>query len=161
MKDDSDISVTPDAKGKSITVDYDLARSPQAVWRALTEPALLATWLMENDIRAVVGHRFTFRAAPAPAQGWDGVVHCQILAVEPNHRISYSWRSGLDLNKDHPGHLDTVVTWTLSPTQAGGTLLRLEHTGFLPTNAFAYKGADWGWRNKFLPQLAQAVATVV
>jgi uncharacterized protein YndB with AHSA1/START domain len=147
-----------DPQGQSITVDYNLSRPPEKVWRALTEPALLAAWLMDNDIVPVVGHRFTFRTEGAP--GWDGVVHCEVLVVEPNRRISYSWRSALDETEDHPLRLDTVVTWTLSPTSAGGTHLRLEHTGFLPTNAFAAKGARWGWSSKFLPRLAETISTV-
>ena len=144
---------------QSITVDTDLARPPETVWRTLTEPALLATWLMPNDIRPVLGHRFNFRTAPV--RGWDGVVHCEVLEVEPHRRLSYSWRSGLDEKGDHPGRLDTIVTWTLSPTAAGGTRLRLEHTGFLPFNAYAAKGADWGWRSKFLPRLAEVLADLV
>jgi uncharacterized protein YndB with AHSA1/START domain len=159
MSSDENARAMPDPKGQSITVDYDLVRPPEKVWRALTEPALLATWLMENDIRPVVGHRFKFRAAPTP--GWDGVVHCEVLTVEVNRRISYSWRSGMQEEDDHPGRLDTLVTWTLSPTPEGGTRLRLEHTGFLPTNAYAWKGAEWGWRSKFLPKLAETVATAV
>ena len=162
---DRNAKSTPDPKGQSITIDYDLARAPEKVWRALTEPALLAAWLMENDIVPVVGHRFTFRAPPVPASasasGWDGVVHCEVLGVEPHRRISYSWRSAPDEKEDHPLRLDTVVTWTLSPTDTGGTQLRLEHTGFLPTNAFAAKGAQWGWSSKFLPRLADTIATVV
>ena len=54
------------ATKQSIVVDYDLAQSPAKVWRALTEPELVAAWLMPNDLRAEVGHRFTFRAQPMP-----------------------------------------------------------------------------------------------
>jgi len=65
---------------QSIEVDYDLPQPPEVVWRALTEPALLAKWLMQNDIKAEVGHRFTFQAPPIPGQ-WDGRVDCMVLAV--------------------------------------------------------------------------------
>jgi uncharacterized protein YndB with AHSA1/START domain len=147
-----------DPNAGSITIDYDLPRPPATVWRTLTEPALLAGWLMENDIRPVVGHHFNFRAPAGP--GWDGVVHCEVLAVEPNRLLSYTWRSGPDQPEGAPGRLETVVTWTLSPSDTGGTRLRLAHTGFLPANAFAFKGADWGWRSKFLPRLAEAVGSV-
>lgn len=157
MNADTDTSPTPDATLQSITVDYALPRPPAKVWRTLTEPALLGIWLMENDIRPVVGHRFNFRAAPAP--GWDGVVHCEVLAEEPHRLFRYSWCSGGDQKEGHPARLDTIVTWTLAPTGSGGTRLRLEHTGFLPTNAGAAQGADWGWRNRFLPKLSQALST--
>ncbi len=141
---------------QSIVVEYELARPPAKVWRALTEPKLLAAWLMENDIRAVVGHRFTMRAQPVP--GWDGVVHCEVLEVVPNEKLSYSWRGGSD---KVPGFapLDTVVTWTLTPT-AAGTRLRLEHSGFLPANAFALDNMGKGWRGKLADSLQRVIATL-
>jgi len=77
---------------KSFVIDYELAQAPSTVWRVLTEPELLKQWLMENDIRPVVGHKFTFRAQPQP--WWDGVVHCEILEVEPGSRLRYSWKGG-------------------------------------------------------------------
>lgn len=65
---------------QSIVVEYDLPQPPEKVWRVLTEPELLSSWLMANDIRAVVGHKFTFRAQPMPH--WDGIVHCEVMEVE-------------------------------------------------------------------------------
>src|SRR5216684_6808668 len=106
------------AETRSISLEYDLPHPPAKVWRTLTEPALLAKWVMSNDIEPLVGHRFTFRAEPMP--WWDGIVHCEVLEVEPHRRLRYSWRSG------GSSPLDTVVTWTLAPTQSGGTRLALE-----------------------------------
>ena len=80
------------AEAQSIVVEYDLPFPPTKVWRTLTEPELLARWIMANDIRPVVGERFTFTAEPTP--WWDGKVHCEVLEVAPLERISYSWRSG-------------------------------------------------------------------
>ena len=125
---------------QAIEVDYDLPQSPAKVWRALTEPELLAGWLMPNDIRPVVGHAFTFKAQPMP--GWDGVVHCEVLEAEPNQRLRYSWRGGAEASR-----LESVVTWTLTPT-SGGTRLVLEHSGFLPRNAFAFDAMSKGWSGK-------------
>src|SRR5947207_8824530 len=113
---------------KTIVVEYEIKRPPAAVWRALTEPHLLARWLMENDIRAEVGHRFTFRAPPVA--GWDGVVQCQVLEVDAPRRLRYSWRGGSDDRQGYGERIDTTVTWTLTATEGGGTLLRLEHAGF-------------------------------
>jgi uncharacterized protein YndB with AHSA1/START domain len=124
---------------QSIAMEYDLPHPPAKVWRALTEPELLAAWLMDNDLRPAVGHRFTFRAQPMP--WWDGVVECEVQAVDPLERLSYSWRSGPAAQP-----LDTVVTWTLTPTLSGGTRLALEQSGFLPANAFAFGGARQGWQ---------------
>lgn len=144
------------ATTQSIVVDYELAAPPARVWRALTEPELLARWLMENDIAPVVGHEFTFRAQPAP--GWDGIVHCEVLEVEVEKRLSYSWRGGSDELEGYGGRIDTVVTWTLEPTATGGTHLHLEHSGFLPHNAFAFDGLGKGWRGKVAERITQALA---
>jgi uncharacterized protein YndB with AHSA1/START domain len=93
---------------------------------------------MSTDMQPVAGHAFTFRAQATP--WWDGIVKCDVLENEPHKRLSYSWRSGPESTP-----LDTVVTWTLTPTPSGGTRLALEHSGFQPANAFALEGARTGW----------------
>jgi uncharacterized protein YndB with AHSA1/START domain len=140
---------------QSIVVEYDLPYPREQVWRALTEPQLLAAWLMPNDIKPEIGHRFTFRAAPVP--GWDGTVHCEVLVVERHQRLRYSWRGGSDRLKDYGARLDTVVTWTLTPSASGGTRLRLEHDGF-PLESFAFTKMNEGWRGKVVPRIAQVLA---
>src|ERR1700736_1378487 len=100
-----------DTETRSISQEYDLPYSPAKVWRSLTEPKLLAGWLMSNDIRPVVGKNFTFTAEPTP--WWDGIVHCEVLEVDPGKRISYTWRTGV-LAARHRGHLDgnaDVIRW--------------------------------------------------
>jgi uncharacterized protein YndB with AHSA1/START domain len=91
---------------------------PEVVWRALTERDALAAWLMENDFAPRLGHRFRFRARPVG--GWDGIVESEVLELDPPRRLALLWRSNL---------LDTRVTFTLEPA-AGGTRLRLVHSGF-------------------------------
>jgi uncharacterized protein YndB with AHSA1/START domain len=128
------------AKGEtqSVSLEYDLPYRPEKVWRALTEPELLAQWLMANDMLPAVGHRFTFKQEPT--RWWDGIVQCEVLELEQHRRIRYTWRSGPESSP-----LDTVVTWTLTPTPSGGTRLALEHSGFTPANKFAFDGAGKGW----------------
>jgi uncharacterized protein YndB with AHSA1/START domain len=94
----------------------------ERVWRALTDSAALATWLMPNDFEPRVGHRFSFRVEREQAQSWSGVVECEVREVEAPRRVSYTWRSGDVLP-------ETLVTFTLA-AEAGGTRLRLEHSGF-------------------------------
>jgi uncharacterized protein YndB with AHSA1/START domain len=139
------------AETQSIAIEYELPYPRAKVWRALTEPELLAKWVMANDIRPLVGHRFTFRAEPAP--WWDGIVHCEVLEIEPHKRLCYSWRSG-------PALLDTVVTWTLTPMPSGGTRLALEHSGFVHANAFAFDGASKGWRRMVSERLGEVLAAL-
>ena len=126
------------ADKRSIELEYDLAFSPEKVWRALTQADLLARWLMPNDMVPKVGHKFRLETDPAP--GFDGFVHCEVLEVVPPRRLKLTWRGG---------PLDTVVTWTLTPTSAG-TRLKVEQDGFLVDQAgWAYEGAKYGWQKYF------------
>jgi uncharacterized protein YndB with AHSA1/START domain len=135
------------AEARSISLEYDLPHPPAKVWRALTEPELLAAWLMNNDMRPLVGQSFTFKDKPMP--WWDGIVHCEVLELDLHKRLRYSWRAGA---------LDTVVTWTLTPTPSGGTRLALEHSGFLPDNASAFEGASKGWQRMVGERLREVLA---
>jgi uncharacterized protein YndB with AHSA1/START domain len=129
---------------ESIVVDYTLNEPPDQIWRALTEPKLLGQWLMENDIQPVVGYRFNFRAKPTG--DWDGIVYCEILEVIPPRRLVYSWQGGTEEDGSAGPRLDTTVTWTLTPTPAGGTLLHLVHHGFQPDD-YAFQVIGQGWRS--------------
>ncbi len=109
------------------------------VWRAITEPAALAAWLMENDFKPEVGHRFEFHTKPRP--GFDRIVHCEVLEVDAPRRLVYSWKGG---------HLDTTVHITLEAVP-GGTRLRLEHRGFRGAAGIAASLAlGSGWKRKVL-----------
>ncbi len=137
------------SESHTISAEYDLPYPPAKVWRTLTEPELLAAWLMDNDIRAEVGHRFNFRSKPMG--NWDGVVYCEVLTVEAPKLLRYSWRGG---------DLDTVLTFTLTPT-ASGTLLSLEHEGFeLPKNMFAFDAMGKGWRGHVGQRMSELLAKI-
>jgi uncharacterized protein YndB with AHSA1/START domain len=142
--------MTAKAETQAIHQQYDLPYPPAKVWRALTDPELLGQWLMSTDMRAEVGRSFTFRSEPT--QWWDGIVHCDVLELEREKRLSYTWRSGPESSP-----LDTVVTWTLTPTP-NGTRLSLEHTGFVPSNKFAFQGAVQGWQRMVGERLREVLA---
>ncbi|MEA1673549.1 SRPBCC domain-containing protein [Nitrospirillum sp. BR 11163] len=125
---------------RSVVIEREVPYPPEKIWRALTQPHLLAEWLMKNDFQATVGHRFDFRG------DW-GSVDCQVLEVEPHRILSYSWAAM---------GLDSVVTWTLTPS-ATGTRLRMEQAGFRPDQEQAYRGAQYGW-TQFLGKLEQVLA---
>ena len=141
----------------TIVVEYDLPDPPEKVWRALTDPAILARWLMPNDIKAELGHRFTFRTQPIG--DWDGVVHCEVLECDRPRRLAYSWRGGSRDQAKYGQYLDTIATWTLTPTATGGTTLRLEHSGFAP-DSFAYQAMGQGWRGKIAERITQVLGQV-
>jgi uncharacterized protein YndB with AHSA1/START domain len=137
---------------RSLVVERVMPHPPEKIWRALTEGALIERWLMKNDFRPVEGHLFQFRSEPMLPQ-WNGVTDCEVLAVEPLRRLSYRWCSSGEEKVDG---LDTIVTWTLSPAD-GGTLLRMEHSGFRAEDEGFYQGAGYGWR-KFVGVLEQVAA---
>src|SRR5712692_7457468 len=120
-------------------------------WPALTHGPLIEEWLMKNDFQPVVGHRFNFRATPMPH--WHGVTDCQVLVVEPNERLSYSWNAS---GEEAAGGLKTVVTWTLTPVK-GGVLVRMEQSGFRPEDGDFYQGASYGWQ-RFIGGLERVAA---
>jgi uncharacterized protein YndB with AHSA1/START domain len=128
------------ATTRSIVIEREMPHPAERVWRALTQGALIEEWLMENDFQTVVGHKFNFRATPMPH--WNGIVYCQVLVVEPNQRLSYSWNAS---GEGSTGGLKTVVTWTLTPT-TGGVLVRMEQSGFRPEDEANYQGANYGWQ---------------
>ena len=116
----------------SVILERETAHPPEKIWRALTQPALIEEWLMKNDFKPVVGHRFTLRA------DW-GAVDCRVVAIEPNKTLSYKWAAM---------GLETVVTWTLTATSTGSQL-RMEQSGFRPDQQQFYQGAKYGWQKFF------------
>ncbi|MBX9830046.1 MAG: SRPBCC domain-containing protein [Xanthobacteraceae bacterium] len=142
---------------RSIVIERRLPHAPDKVWRALTEAALIGQWLMPNDFRPEVGHRFTFKVRPMG--DWDGTVQCEVLACEPSRLLRYSWIGGAASNTTYGSRLDSTVTFTLTPVD-GGTLLRLEHAGFRsPENDFAYGAMSPGW-GRIVGRLEQVAATL-
>jgi uncharacterized protein YndB with AHSA1/START domain len=114
------------------------------LWRALTQPHLIEEWLMINDFKPDVGHRFNLRNNPKPDV--NVVIDCKVLTLEPHKTLSYTWAAM---------GLETIVTWTLTPTSKG-THLRMEQAGFGPGQGQAYAGAKFGWQ-KFLDNLEQVL----
>jgi uncharacterized protein YndB with AHSA1/START domain len=134
----------------AIESDVFLPRPPATVWRALTEPDLLGAWLMPNDFAPVIGHTFTFQAEPVPSQGFDGMIACEVLTVDPGRTLAISWRSS---------GLDSTVTWRLEP-EGRGTRLFLTHDGFddADPRQLLVKGIlGGGWRGHLVSRLETLV----
>lgn len=132
---------------RTVVIEREFAHSPEKIWRALTQPHLIEAWLMQADFKPVKGHRFTLRNEPRPEV--KVVIDCEVLDVEPNQTLSYTW--------DAFG-LESVVTFTLEPTPSG-TRVRMEQTGFRPDQDAAYKGANAAWR-QFIASLERTVAAL-
>ncbi|PQP16982.1 SRPBCC family protein [Rhodococcus opacus] len=128
----------------TISVDQFIAAPPAKVWRALTEPELLARWWAAGDIAATVGHRFHL-----DMPGW-GAVPCEVVEVEPERRFVYTFTE------------NWTLVWRLVP-EGAGTRLFLDHSGFdlddkRSRDAFERMGP--GWRDTVLPRLAGVVAGI-
>jgi uncharacterized protein YndB with AHSA1/START domain len=131
---------------RSVVVEREMPYPPEKIWRALTQPHLIEEWLMKNDFKPVVGHRFNLRG------DWGGVLDCEVLVVEPNRTLSYSWNFTHD---DAAYNLKSEVTLTLTPTSTG-TRLCMEQSGFRPDQQQAYGGAKAGW-HQFFAKLEQVL----
>ena len=126
-------------EARSVVVERELPHPPDKIWRALTQPQLIEEWLMKTDFQPIADHRFNLRG------DW-GTVDCQVMAIEPNKTLSYTWAAM---------GLESIVTWTLTPTGTG-THLRMEQSGFRPDQQQAYQGATFGWQ-KFFTGLERVV----
>ena len=118
----------------TLALDFDLQHSPDKVWRALTDPELLSQWLLPAiGFELAPGAEFMFKTQPYP--GWDGTVNCRFIEIEPGRKLSYHWTVPF---------LDTVVTFTLTPTDSG-TRLSIVQSGFTDEQKREFGGARYGW----------------
>lgn len=132
---------------RAVVVEREFPHPLEKLWRALTQPHLIEEWLMKNDFKPNVGHRFNLRGE------WGGVLDCEVLTVEQHKELAYTWNFTHD---DAAFDLRSVVTFTLTPTSAG-THLRMEQSGFRPTQKQAFGGAKLGWQ-QFLTKLDEVLA---
>lgn len=128
------------AQTQTVVVEREIGSPPEKIWRALTQPHLIEDWLMKNDFKPALSHRFEMRA------DW-GAVSCQVLEIEPHRKLTYTW-NGLGL--------ESIVTWTLTATSTG-TRLRMEQSGFRSDQRQAYHGARTGWP-RFFARLEEVLA---
>lgn len=131
------IDKTAPTQTEAIAFEFDLPHAPEKVWRALTDPELLAEWLLpvvDLKLNLESGAAFTFKTQPYP--GWDGTVNCQFVEIETQCKLGYTWSVPF---------LETVVTFTLTPT-ASGTRLSLVQSGFKPDQKQNFAGARYGWK---------------
>jgi len=140
---------TARSQTETVSFELELNHGPQKVWRALTDPVLLADWLLPaiGLDELAPGTSFRFQAQPMP--GWDGVVNCRVLEVEEHRMLRYAWLVG---------DMDTIVTFRLEPSDTG-TRLSLEQTGFKDHQKQNFGGARYGWR-MMSGKLVEVLATL-
>lgn len=92
----------------------------EKVWRGISSSEALAAWFLPNDFEPVLGHVFTLISKPQPARGWDGVIRCKVMELEPPVKLGFTWSGG---------GLNHYVTFELRDT-GGKTELILTHAGW-------------------------------
>ena len=151
------MTLTIDPVVRAIIVDEVVPHAAETVWKVLTTSELMERWLMPNTFKPGLGAKFTI--ADMARGDWDGTVSCEITRWDPPHEFAFTWVGGSPNNIGDGAPLDTVVTWTLTPVDAG-TRLRLVHNGFTsPLNDKTYPAMTRGW-NIILPRIAALAGTV-
>lgn len=120
-----------------IRLEYEYDAAIEKVWRAITNRESLADWLMPNNFKADIGHRFRFTGKPMP--GWRGYVECEVVEVDPPRKLSFTWKGDDDWTQP------TLVSFKLRENGTK-TLLVLEHTGFIDSwgeNASSMLRGGW------------------
>jgi uncharacterized protein YndB with AHSA1/START domain len=131
------VDKTASSQSEVVSFELELQHAPEKVWRAITDPVLLSEWLLPVvELKLEPGSAFKFKSQPYP--GWDGTVNCRMIEIEAPRKLSYAWVVG-DME------IDTVVTFTLTPT-GSGTRLSLEQSGFKPQQKQNFGGARYGWK---------------
>lgn len=121
------------------------------IWKALTTPEALAEWLMQTiGFKLETGHKFQFK--DKPQGGWDGIVNCEILAINQPNSITYSWQASGMKNP-------TIVNWTLKQVADNETLLTLSHAGFEGFSGwFTRQVLTFGWKGMLKKKLSKHLA---
>lgn len=113
---------------RSVVIEREMPFPASRIWRALTQPELMAEWLLKSDFAPEVGREFRF------TQDW-GSIDCRVTEVEPETSLAYTWAAF---------GLESTVTWTLTPA-GQGTKVRMEQVGFRRDQEEAYRGARAAW----------------
>ncbi|GAA4513135.1 SRPBCC family protein [Nonomuraea ferruginea] len=139
---------------RAIRLDEFVPYPPDRVWRAFVEPRLVTKWLGPEDFQPVVGHRFTIVTQAVPTTKFDGVIHCQVLAIEPERMLRISW-------DDHgPSGARCTATWRLV-AEGHGTRLFFDHEGFDPDDELQQRARrimGGGWRSWLFSRLETVLA---
>jgi len=118
-------------EGTTVVHEARYRHPVERVWRALTDQGELAQWLMPNNFEPVEGRTFWLDASPDL-----GTMDCEVLAVDPPHRLRCRWTIA---------GAPTTVTFALT-ADGEDSLLRVEHDAIPAEHRASFDG---GWPEKF------------
>lgn len=143
--------------GRGIRKEVFYPDPPEAVWVALTDPRAIAEWLMPNDFKPVVGHRFWFKTDPMPF--CEDHTECEVVECDPPRRLAYTWLIVWRKQYKRPT-MPMLVSWTLTP-ERGGTRLVFEQSAYDgPRKWWTELSMGMGWgmmHKKLLPRVLKNV----
>ena len=128
----------------------EVAAPRERVWRAVTEPALVAEWMGCLDFRAIPGAVFYMQPDRARRARGDveGAIVCRLRTLDSPRRLSFDW-----VFPDDP---QTFVEIRLREIP-GGTHVKITHSGwdqFAPEETEKVRAGLWrGWYAVALPTL--------
>ncbi|MBH0120636.1 SRPBCC family protein [Rhodococcus sp. NPDC003382] len=107
---------------------------PEQVWRAITDPDLLATWFPARvNLVLEPGAQLQFSATDEQVRRFavpaDHTTQGTVIAVRPARVLEFMWDAD-------------VLHWELVPDGSGGCYLTLTHTTDDEEDAYAH-GAGW------------------
>lgn len=141
---------------KTLRLERNYPYRPEDVWVALTDPRAIAEWLMPNDFKPVVGHKFRLQVDPMP--GCGGLNECEVIECEPPRRLAYTWVVvPRDPSKPKPPAM--TIRWMLHPEQ-NRTRLVFEQTGLEVLTWWERFSMRFGWGTmvkRWLPKVASRV----
>jgi uncharacterized protein YndB with AHSA1/START domain len=116
---------------------YVIDAPVEAVWAALTDPAVIERWGGGPVVMAPKsGSAFSF---------WDSDIHGTVLEVDPPRSMLQEWYGGDWLEPSY-------ARFALHPDPSGGTRLELDHTGVPDDEADDF---DDGWDEYYLGPLKE------
>jgi len=129
----------------AIALEVQIAAPPEQIFQAITDPSQLLRWWGQQGIY----HSTKWCTDLRPGGQWrcEGVsdtdgsayhVSGEYLEVDPPRLLVHTWIASWS------GPLKTVVRWELEPV-AGGTVIRLQHSGFAGAPESAKAHYD-GWQ---------------
>ena len=135
----------------------DIKASRREVWRSVIDSDAVTQWLGCLQFEASVGHVFYMQPDNDKRANGDieGATHCEILTIEPEDRLEFSWYL--------PDTPKTKVTIELIEKSADSTIVQLTHDGWdqFPREAIEqiYEILKGGWKSFVLPSLKSIVET--